>query len=460
MTIAEPVLHFTPPADWMNDPNGLVYLKGIWHLFYQLQPAGSDHKHWGHAVSRDLAHWEHLLVALFPDELGAIWSGSCVVDHDDTSGFFDGGQGLVAIFTHHIQTTSGQSQSQSLAYSRDEGNTWTKYERNPVLTSDRPDFRDPKVFWHKATDSWVMIVSAGGESQIYRSPDLKAWTLASSFGAGSMPGRIWECPDLFPLRDENGQEVWILLSSFVGGPNAQGQSGNCFAAYFAGDFDGYRFATKEKSGGIEPHRLSFGPDDYAPVTFSNAPEGRQVLLGWLNNWNYADDMATFPWIGQMTLPRDLKWRQGSLIQTLSPELEAARFWPTAVMPSLENKASELRLSGSLWEVELPAHHASWLLEAREGGNLIFSISRDATRGMWTMKRDENSLPLAPAKRPGRDALFTSPHEAPLSPLGDATPTRLIVDACSVEAFCDAGRTLFCFQIFPHGSDCTLSWREV
>lgn len=417
MPFDRPLVHFTPPAHWLNDPNGLVFLDEEWHLFYQYQPADSGQKHWSHAVSRGLAHWKHLSVALYPDERGAIWSGSCVVDRHDTSGFFDGGSGLVAIFPYHKDTPSRQSQSQSLAYPRDKGRTWTKYENNPVLTSDKPDFRDPKVFWHAPSAGWVMIVAAGEQVEMYRSPDLKAWRFASAFGTGCAPGIVWECPYLFPLTGEDGNDVWILLSSFLSRDNFKGQFGPCSAVYFAGNFDGYAFAASEEHGEGKARPVSFGPDDYAPVTFANAPGGRQILLGWLNHWGYAGHFDTSPWTGQMTLPRELAGRNGALVQSLPPELEDARFWPRVEWRQAAENTDQADFDAPVWEIVVPTRQTSWRLEARQGEELIFSLDRDAARGVWAVERGRASLPPLPEDKPGRDAFFYRP------PRGAPRPER-------------------------------------
>jgi sucrose-6-phosphate hydrolase SacC (GH32 family) len=458
MPTPRPHAHFTPAADWMNDPNGPVFYRDEWHLFYQYQPADSREKHWGHAVSRDLLRWEHLPVALFPDALGAIWSGSCVVDRDDTGGFFGGGDGLVAVFTHHQDTPSGPSQRQSLAYSRDAGRTWTKYAHNPVLAApDKPDFRDPKVFWHASSGSWVMIVAAGDRAELYRSPDLKTWRFASDFGANRAPGAVWECPDLFALPDGNGGEVWVLLSSFLDRGNFEGQFRPCYAAYFAGTFDGHVFSPSDMNRPAQ--RLSFGPDDYAPVTFADAPDGRRVLVGWLNHWGYAGNMGTSPWIGQMTLPRELRWQDGALVQSLPPEAESARAWLRVEWRTNGGGVRQARVDDApAWEVVVPPASSSWRLDARQNGDAIFSLERDAARGVWTMRRGSASLPPRREDKPGRDTFFTAPCEAPAG--GGTGAARVVVDACSVEAFCDDGRALFCFQIFPRGSEWELALTDI
>ncbi|HVF85345.1 MAG TPA: glycoside hydrolase family 32 protein [Abditibacteriaceae bacterium] len=441
-TTPRPLTHFTPPKDWINDPNGLVLFNDLWHLFYQYQPGGRAGKHWGHAVSRDLIGWEDWPVALWPDELGEIWSGSCVIDWNNSSSFFPDEPGLVAIFTHRQETADGEKQSQSLAFSRDEGRTWTKFAGNPVLESERSDFRDPKVFWHAPTQSWIMIVAAGSEAQLYRSPDLQTWTYASCFGAEQTHGLVWECPDLFALRDEQNREIWILISSFLDRRNFEGSFQDCFAAYFAGDFDGFSFSPHANgpSGGT---RLSFGPDDYAPVSFAGAPDNRRILMGWLNHWGYAGHMGTAPWQGQMTLPRELLWRDGALVQTLPLEWDNAK--PAARVSLDHNKKASV--SADSWELVLAedAQQGSWVLEATRNEQLVFSLRRDAARNVWAMQRAASSVPLALAAKTGGEAFWTTRYEAPLKSEGEL---RVIVDRCSVEAFCDGGRTLFCLQIFP------------
>ena len=211
LDLLRPVYHFTPPGQWMNDPNGLVYFDGEYHLFYQHDPYSllNGPMHWGHAVSADLIHWEHLPIALYPDAIGHIWSGSAVVDRANTSGFVPGG-GLVAIFSY-------SDQSQGIAYSQDRGRTWTVYAGNPVIPSPGTDFRDPKVFWHEASGQWIMVIAKGELAQFFQSPDLIHWRLASAFGEGhGAHGDVWEMPDLFPLTVE-GESKWVLLSSI--GPN-------------------------------------------------------------------------------------------------------------------------------------------------------------------------------------------------------------------------------------------------
>lgn len=321
-----PQFHFTPPEKWMNDPNGMVFYEGEYHLFYQYYPDGTvwGPMHWGHAISTDLLHWEHLPIALYPDSLGYIFSGSAVVDWNNTSGFgVDGQPPLISIFTYHDMEGERQKtetfQSQAIAYSNDKGRTWTKYEGNPVISNPGiRDFRDPKVIWDEDSAQWVMVFAAGDHVMLYGSQNMKDWTFLSDFGRewGSHGG-VWECPDLFPMTiEDTGEEKWVLLLSInPGGPN-----GGSATQYFVGDFDGKAFTLDpsfaEALGPInqgeseEPEKaiwLDYGRDNYAGVTWSDIPkaDGRRIFIGWMSNWDYAREVPTEKWRSAMTLPRTL-----------------------------------------------------------------------------------------------------------------------------------------------------------
>ncbi|MDX8045296.1 glycoside hydrolase family 32 protein [Gracilibacillus sp. S3-1-1] len=298
-----PQIHFTPKENWINDPNGLVYFEGEYHLFYQRNPYGNDHDHmhWGHAVSSDLFHWEELDIALAPDELGTIFSGSAVVDKDNTSGLFEEGSGgLVAIFTH-----DGQSQQQSIAYSSDKGRTWKKYIGNPVIENTTiKDFRDPKVFWHKETEKWMMVLACGDHIQIYGSPNLIDWEYLSSFGK-EYPSHegVWECPDLVCLPIEGTDDsIWVLIVSMnEGGPN-----GGSAVQYFTGSFDGIFFRPNEQAE--DPVKWADeGKDFYAAITWDNT--AKTYWIGWMNNWEYAGEVPVSPWRSSMSLVRTLTVQQ-------------------------------------------------------------------------------------------------------------------------------------------------------
>lgn len=292
-----PQIHYTPAANWMNDPNGLVYADGKYHLFYQYNPSGNDwgNMSWGHATSTDLTHWEEQPVAMTRDNLGDIFSGCCVVDKDNTAGFGRGA--IVALYT-----SSGERQQQSMAYSTDGGQTFTKYEGNPVIANTSlPDFRDPKVFWHEESGKWVMALAMGWSCKIelWSSKDLKSWSRMSEFGidnARCNSGQ-WECPDLVRMN-YNGAEKWVLIVSTNPGGPVLGSG----TMYFVGDFDGTNFTADNLD---YPMWLDYGMDNYAGVTWSNMPDGRVVYIGWMNNWQYAGAVPASPWRSAMTLPRSL-----------------------------------------------------------------------------------------------------------------------------------------------------------
>ncbi len=280
-----PRFHFTPAKNWMNDPNGLVWHKGEYHLFFQHNPQGTQwgHMSWGHAVSKDLLTWEELPVAIAEDQDGAIFSGSAVSDGDD----------IVAIYTRHTET----NQSQCIARSTDNGRTFVKYENNPVLDENKKDFRDPKVFKYK--DHWIMCVAKPHEHQIafYSSTNLIDWKHLSDFGPAAAQDGVWECPDLFPLLI-NKKEVWVLIVSLnPGGLYGSGTQ------YFIGDFDGTTFVPRYPTD--KPRWLDYGKDNYAGVTFSNEPTGKRILIGWLANWNDVKNHPVTSWTNQMTIPREL-----------------------------------------------------------------------------------------------------------------------------------------------------------
>ena len=301
-----PGIHFTPNKGWMNDPNGLVFFDEEYHLFYQHYPDSNvwDSMHWGHAVSKDLITWEHLPIALFPDELGYIFSGSAIVDSANVSGLGKPEQPpLLAFFTYHqmedMKAGKTGYQSQGIAYSLDQGRTWKKYHQNPILEFPSiKDFRDPKVFYHAPSEKWVMVIGSGDHFKFYNSENLLDWSYASSFGKEIKTELgVWECPDLFPLSYKN-EEIWVLLCSLNdGGPN-----GGSAIQYFLGSFDGQTFSHKpEYSSNEAPLWLDFGKDNFAGVSWSGIPkaDGRRIFIGWMSNWQYALKVPTLDWRGTL-----------------------------------------------------------------------------------------------------------------------------------------------------------------
>ncbi len=325
--------HFSPEKKWMNDPNGMVFFKDEYHLFYQYHPFGTTWgpMHWGHAVSKDMIQWEHLPIALYPDEHGAIFSGSAVVDWNNTSGFFDDEPGLVAIYTSadNYPNSDRPRQRQCLAYSKDNGRTWITYEGNPVLSDvNITDYRDPKVFWHEETSKWIMMLATGQSISIYTSSNLKEWEFASEFGnnAGSHDG-VWECPDLFKLSvdgDDTNQK-WIMFVSI--GDNPKFKEGSR-TQYFVGQFDGTTFLNDNPDEQVL--WLDFGRDNYAGVSWSDIPaqDGRRIYIGWMSNWRYANQVPTEEWRSAMTLPRELSLTSSEegnrIVQKIISEIDSIR----------------------------------------------------------------------------------------------------------------------------------------
>lgn len=347
-----PQYHFSPPKNWMNDPNGLVYYEGEYHLFYQYYPDGNiwGPMHWGHAVSKDLVYWENLPIALYPDNLGYIFSGSAVVDWNNSSGLGEENQSpIVAIFTYHDaeKEKSGEIdyQTQGIAFSNDKGRTWTKYIDNPILKNPGiRDFRDPKVIWHEKSNSWIMVIAAGDKISFYRSPNLINWTFISDLSPKvANPGEFWECPDLFSLKTPNNEVKWVLLASInIGAPN--GGSGT---QYFIGDFDGITF----KPDSPEIRWIDFGVDNYAGVTWANIPksDGRRIFLGWMSNWLYGQNVPSFQWRSAMTIPRILELNNElKLVSRPIQELQNLR------ASSYQLNTAKIPLNSDLLELELKA----------------------------------------------------------------------------------------------------------
>ena len=442
-----PQFHFTPEINWMNDPNGLVYFDGEYHLFFQHNPHGNEwgHMSWGHAVSTDLLHWKHLPIAL-QDEYGTmIFSGSAVVDHQNTSGFGDGKTPpLIAIYTGH----GHGRQSQDIAYSNDHGRTWTKYPGNPVLDIDESEFRDPKVFWHAPSNRWVMVVTLAAQKrlQFYGSPNLKEWTLLSEFGPAGVANKPnWECPDLFelPVEGEPGQTRWVLEADMGSGSIAGGSGGE----YFVGSFDGTTFSPETE----DSQWVDFGRDFYAPVSWSNVPieDGRRLWLGWMNNWETSLN-PTHPWRSAMSIPRELSLRRVDgklrLIQRPVRELEGIRGTEESLKDFvLNDDALELKTHGQQLEIRLsftPGSEGTCGLNVCVGENQKTAIWYDAQAKTLNVDRSQSG-------DVGFHQAFAGTYSAPLSPQADGTVSlQILVDACSVEVFGNDGAISLTNLIFP------------
>ena len=325
-----PIYHHTPTWGWMNDPNGMFYKDGVWHLFFQHNPYGSQWENmtWGHSTSTDLVNWTFEGDPIESDVWGTVFSGSAVVDHDGTAGF---GKGAVVA----MYTSAGENQTQSIAYSNDNGKTFTKYAANPVLTSNTPDFRDPHVFWNEDIKRWNMILAEGQHMNIYSSADLKDWKLESQFGAEyGNHGGVWECPDLMKMKVRGTDEYkWMLICNI----NPGGPFGGSATQYFVGQFDGHKF-TCESAPEVTKW-MDYGKDHYATVTFDNAPDGRHVAIAWMSNWQYANQVPTMQYRSANSVPRDLDLYEyeGQTYCGVTPSPELA-----AVAP-VHGKLSQLRL---------------------------------------------------------------------------------------------------------------------
>lgn len=431
-----PACHHTPPYGWMNDPNGMFYKDGEWHLYYQYNPYGSqwENMHWRHSVSRDLVTWQDRGVALSPDGLGTVFSGSAVVDHDNTAGF---GRGAIVAF----YTSAGESQTQSLAYSTDGGQTFTKYAGNPIITASVPDFRDPHVFRHEETGRWIMILAAGQEMNIYSSANLKDWTYESSFGHGyGCHDGVWECPDLMELPvSGTGEKKWVLLCNI----NPGGPFGGSATQYFTGTFDGHRF-TCESAPEVTKW-MDYGKDHYATVTFDNAPDGRRVAIGWMSNWQYANQLPTMQYRSANTIARDLGlFADGGetyLSSTPSPEMTAARGKVLARRSSSRHRT--FAAGNGAYEINV-----DFISSIRKPLTITLSNARgekvvmtyDPAARTFSMDRTASGLT-------GFSDAFPVVTTAPVRG-GQMRSLRLFVDRCSIEAFDGEGRVAMTNLVFP------------
>ena len=452
-----PAYHHTPLYGWMNDPNGMFYKDGVWHLCYQWNPYGSKWQNmtWGHSTSRDLIHWEHQAPTVTPDGLGTIFSGSSVVDRNGSAGF--GKDAIVALYT-----SCATSQMQSLAYSTDGGNTFTKYPGNPIVTLET-EARDPNMFWDERTGQWVMLLAHALEKEmlIFTSPDLKSWKLASRFGKGiGAQDGVWECPDMFQLSVAGTNEKkWVLVCNI----NPGGPFGGSAAQYFVGDFDGTTFKADTTAEGTIPTKwMDYGKDNYAAVSWSDTPDNRRTLIGWMSNWQYAAEVPTLQYRSANTLPREMglfKDTDGQyyLSSTPSPELNALR-------DKLHQQLRRMTVKPAATSVTLPtqndgiceilmdietrdAHPVSLTLSNKAGEKVVLvyhpadgTLSFDRTQsGIVNFSQDFPSVTTGPTHR----------HDGKVS-------LRLFVDRSSIEVFEQEGRLAMTNLVFPTSPYTTLS----
>lgn len=460
-----PNFHFTPKHSWMNDPNGMFFFNGKYHLYFQYYPKDNiwGPMHWGHAVSKDLVSWAEQPIALYPDDLGYIFSGSAVVDKNNTSGFGkEGKTPIVAIFTYHNAEAEKEGkidyQTQGIAYSLDEGQTWTKYTNNPVLKNPGiKDFRDPKVVWDQHHQQWLMALATYEKTLFYSSKNLKDWKYLSSFGEdlGNHDG-VWECPDFFPLKVENSNETkWVLLQSINPG-HINGGSGT---QYFVGDFDGERFVIdKTFKNQLKKNKavwLDYGRDNYAGVTWSNIPEedGRKLFIGWMSNWEYAQVVPTKTWRSAMTIPKELKLKKfnNEFIITSQPVNEFNQFKTKEIKKENIVFSKDFNLIGSknidinksIVEVELSNLKSdiyTFTLSNNLDENVKFGIN-NKTLNYFIDRSKSGNLNFS-------DKFANTVSKANFNHLKAKIKVEIVIDKTSVELFYNDGETVMTEIFFP------------
>ena len=415
-----PVYHHTPQYGWMNDPNGMFYKDGVWHLCYQFNPYGSQWENmtWGHSTSTDLVHWKAEPTAITPDALGTIFSGCCVVDKNNTAGF--GNDAIVAFYT-----SAGASQMQSMAYSTDGGKTFTKYKNNPIITSNVPDFRDPHVFWNAEAGFWNMILAAGQQMSIYSSKDLKEWKHESDFGAEyGNHGGVWECPDLMKMKVRGtDKEKWMLICNI----NPGGPFGGSATQYFIGEFDGHKFTCEDEPS--ETKWMDYGKDHYATITFDNAPEGRHVGIAWMSNWQYANQVPTKQYRSANSIARDfgLFEYNGETYCSVSPVKEMDAVRGQRISSPSETCEIVVQLKGD----------AQLTLRNSKGEKVV--ITYDAVEQTIDFDRRRSGDVSFSEAFP---CIVTSPT------YGQAKTLRIFVDRCSIEMFEGDGKMSMTNLVFP------------
>lgn len=410
------IYHHTPIYGWMNDPNGMFYKDGVWHLYYQYNPYGSQWENmtWAHSTSTDLIHWKNHGEVIQPDALGTIFSGSSVVDKENTAGF--GKDAVVAFYT-----SAGAAQTQSIAYSTDNGETFKKYVNNPILTSDVPDFRDPNVFWNEEVKQWNLILAAGQQMNIYSSKNLKDWKFESSFGEGyGNHGGVWECPDLLKMGDK-----WVLICNI----NPGGPFGGSATQYFVGSFDGHKFTCESKPEVTK--WMDYGKDHYATVSFSNAPDGRIVVLPWMSNWQYANQVPTQQFRSANGLPRDLGLYSynGEDYVSVKPSPE--------VFAAFEKKPSGRLQPAAYIEVTNIKSNASIVLSNDKGERV--TMVYDGKNATFSMDRTESGVTDFHSD-------FKAKTVAPTN--GVIKSMQIFIDRCSIEAFDTEGKVAMTNLVFP------------
>lgn len=442
-----PAFHHTPVYGWMNDPNGMFYKDGVWHLYYQWNPYGSKWQNttWGHSSSTDLVHWTHHHEAIVPNGLGSVFSGSAAIDVAGSAGFGD--STVVAIYT-----SAGTSQMQSIAWSTDNGMTFNIYPGNPVLTL-QSEARDPNMFWNPQTRQWTMVLAHALEHEMlfFTSSDMKNWTLQSSFGKGlGAQGGVWECPDLFKLPVD-GSEKWVLICNI----NPGGPFGGSGIQYFTGDFDGTTFTVDNNPcGDAHVKWLDYGKDNYALVSWSDAPEGRRTAIGWMSNWQYAGETPTMQFRSANTLPREI-----SLFKAADGQVYAA----SAPSPELESLRGHLSVNKNSFKTGTRSRHFSLpaandgiceiLFDIEAGRSDSVTVVLDNAKGekcVMTYNTVKQTISFDRTESGICDFSqdFPAVTVAPAFNNGNRTSIRLFVDRSSMEVFINGGRSVMTNLVFP------------
>ncbi|UAB84132.1 glycoside hydrolase family 32 protein [Zunongwangia sp. SCSIO 43204] len=465
-----PNFHFTPLKSWMNDPNGMYFYKGKYHLFFQHYPEGNTWgpMHWGHAVTKDLYNWEHKPIAIYPDEKGFIFSGSAVVDSENTSGFAKNGEvPIIAMFTYHDADAEKEGletfQSQAIAYSLDEGETWVKYKNNPVINNPGiRDFRDPKIQWDNIHHQWIMVLSAKNKTLFYSSKNLKDWKLVSEFGkeAGAHGG-VWECPDFFPIRVEGSKETkWVLIQSLNPGAFNSGSG----TQYFVGDFDGKKFtpvASQKELPENHSYWLDFGKDNYAGVTWSNTnlPENKRLFIGWMSNWQYAEKVPTRGWRSSMTIPRELSLVKKSdntyrLFSEPAKQIDGISKLIYSKITINKSPGSKMVLANST-EVEMDKLRLKLQLPVLEKANYTFNLSNekgDSLKFGYSFHENRFFIDRSDSGKIDFSESFAENISfAPRSASDNLIEVEILLDKTSIELFYDNGETVMTEIFFPNSS---------
>nr|WEI57639.1 putative GH32 family protein b [Micropterna sequax] len=449
-----PLYHFSPPVGWMNDPNGMVFYNGEYHLCYQSNPYGSKWQNmsWGHAISTNMIDWKDQPTAIYPDKLGTIFSGSSVVDWNNTAGLQDGNEKtLLAFYTNFLPN----EQYQSLAYSNDKGRTWIKYSKNPILKHPTAkDFRDPKVFWHTPTSKWIMILAVGQVMEIYSSNNALDWVKESEFGLGmGAHDGVWECPDLFELRlDGTANRKWVLVCNI----NPGGPQGGSATQYFVGSFDGKQFVNENPAD--QTLWMDWGKDHYAAVTWADMANmdhesidnPRRVSIAWMSNWEYSNNVPTINFRNAMTLPRQLSLAtvSGKIIMKNYPIVEAKD------LRTQETKIPNFKIAETMVDHRIPSNTGAFEMELeihkQSAKTIGFKLQNNKGEFVdFVINVSEQSIAMDRTHSGISNFSPSFPTSTSVAmDLADKYKLRIFIDKASIELFVNEGELSMTNTVFP------------